>query len=274
MQVKNFNYDVSYVNIGSDPVNGIISCGFLPKKKEIRKHNFAYYGGFLVLSGTGQYLSKDGQCFPLEQGSFVQRRPGISHTTIIEDKEPWLEFYVCFGAQLYHTLVTMDMISSEPVLRIKIDTSIVRLCENLLFDFKKAKEKDKKRLLILVQNFLLHINEVNDEVLKINNTEEVINKLTDIMSCNFDRDIDLQEFAKIYHMSYEKLRKEFKEQTGVSPHHYLIMQRMNEARRLLHQLNIPIKEISFRLGYKDQYAFSNQFKSMVGVSPKQFRKTY
>ncbi|MBC7959963.1 MAG: helix-turn-helix domain-containing protein [Vallitaleaceae bacterium] len=274
MEKMDFNHDVSYVNIGKDPVTGIVTCGFLPKTRENQKHNFIYYGGFLVLSGTGQYISQEGEVYPLSPGNFVQRRPGIPHTTIIDDEEPWLEFYVCFGAPLYKSLVDMGIISDAPVLKIALDALILGQCENLLYTFKKAREKDKKNLLLSAQEFILRMNRANDELTRSWDHEQIIEQIAERLSGNFDQNLDLQEIAQIYHMSYEKLRKDFKASIGVSPHHYLILQRMNEARRLLHQPNITIKEIATRLGFVDQYAFSNQFKKMVGVSPKVFRETY
>jgi AraC family transcriptional regulator, arabinose operon regulatory protein len=274
VEKMNFNHDVAYVYVGTDSATGIVACGFLPKSREEMKYNFVYYGGFLVLSGKGQYISDEGEVYPLSPGNFVQRRPGIPHMTIVDDTEPWLEFYVCFGAPMYKALVDMEIISDAPVLKIDLDTLILGQCENLLYTFKKTKEKDKRNLLLAVQEFIIRVNMANDELARSWDQDQLFDQLAERLSHNFDQNIDLHEIAKIYHMSYEKLRKDFKEYIGISPYHYLILQRMNEARRLLHQPNISIKEIAARLGYADQYAFSNQFKKLVGVSPKVFRMSH
>lgn len=48
---------------------------------------------------------------------------------------------------------------------------------------------------------------------------------------------------------------------------------MVEAKRELYLTSKSVKEISFRLGYKDEYYFSRFFKKHAGISPKQYRTT-
>ena len=43
------------------------------------------------------------------------------------------------------------------------------------------------------------------------------------------------------------------------------------AMTLLAKTNLPIKEISWQLGYEDQYYFSRMFKKEAGRSPRQYR---
>ncbi|PKV75902.1 AraC-like DNA-binding protein [Pontibacter ramchanderi] len=45
-----------------------------------------------------------------------------------------------------------------------------------------------------------------------------------------------------------------------------------EAKRLLHASELPVKEITFDLGFSDLAHFSNFFKSKTGVSPRSFRE--
>lgn len=273
MITKSFNYDVAYETVSSDPVEGIIACGFLPKQPEIRQHNFIYYGGFLILSGKGTYINESGESFEIGPGDFVQRRPGIKHTTIVESGEPWLEFYICFGPMLYTTLTKIGVISDSPILHTRLDPDILGKCESLLYSFKKAKEKERKSLLLHVQSFLLHINRLEQEENISKDVEDIIEEISLRLSTDLDKKIDMTLLANRYHMSYESMRKIFKNKTGLSPHHYRILKRINEGKRLLHYPDKSVKLISDNIGYTDQYAFSNQFKKIVGVSPREFRKT-
>ncbi len=43
---------------------------------------------------------------------------------------------------------------------------------------------------------------------------------------------------------------------------------------MLHDPSLTIAEIAVKLGFYDAYAFSNQFKKIVGVSPKVFRDEF
>ncbi|MEM6768155.1 MAG: helix-turn-helix domain-containing protein, partial [Bacteroidota bacterium] len=48
---------------------------------------------------------------------------------------------------------------------------------------------------------------------------------------------------------------------------------MVEAKRELYLTSKSVKEISFLLGYKDEYYFSRFFKRHAGISPSIYRKT-
>ena len=60
---------------------------------------------------------------------------------------------------------------------------------------------------------------------------------------------------------------------NVPPHEYVLQSRVAEARRLLAEGDDPIKTIAARLGYRDVYFFSRQFKRFTGVPPALFRKS-
>lgn len=268
-----FQNDVSYYHINNDSIEGIVSCGYLPKRDETKEHLFKYYGGLLVLSGRGKYIDEDGIVQQLYPGCFVQRRPNIKHTTIVEDGEPWLEFYVCIGPKLYNALGNIGIINTElSVLNIKLSPMVLYQCSQLLNDFKYAKEKEVNHLLVKVQSFLIFINELHQSINITSIEDRIIEMICDSLGNNFTDKLDLKAEAKKYGISYEKLRKLFKEKIGISPHQYRVTKKINEAQKLLHNPDISINEIADRLGYYDAFAFSNQFKKIIGIAPKAFRE--
>ncbi len=176
------------------------------KKGKKRLHHFIYYGGFLVLSGRGRYVSERGQVWELEPGDFVQRRPGVKHTTMVEGDEPWLEFFVCMGPLIYKTLGEIGMINTtDPVLKTKLSPMMLHQCIQLLASFKGTKEKEVKQLLIKVQSFLLLINSLHQKISISSDEDKCVELLCDTLSYRFDQKIDLKEEAKNYNMSYEKI---------------------------------------------------------------------
>lgn len=51
-------------NIGMDPNNSILSCGFIHHTRHLSQNEnllFKYYGALLLLSGEGTYIDKDGK---------------------------------------------------------------------------------------------------------------------------------------------------------------------------------------------------------------------
>lgn len=79
-------------------------------------------------------------------------------------------------------------------------------------------------------------------------------------------------YAEQLHLSANYLNTLCKRHLKVSATQ-LIHQRLGtEAKRLLQNPNLMIKEITFQLGFADQSHFSNFFKAQTGMTPTMFRK--
>ena len=66
----------------------------------------------------------------------------------------------------------------------------------------------------------------------------------------------------------------FKRYQGISPYQYLLRRKMSLAAQELIHTGGLIKEVAERLGYSDPYHFSRLFKSVHGISPAPFIRSY
>ena len=89
---------------------------------------------------------------------------------------------------------------------------------------------------------------------------------------NYDKPVDFSALADSLAVSAPYLSKLFHEQTGSSPSKYLTDIRMRQARKLLMDTNLTVKEIAGRVGFPDPFHFSRSFRNAVGISPAQFRE--
>lgn len=58
---------------------------------------------------------------------------------------------------------------------------------------------------------------------------------------------------------------------GLTTGRWVLKQRVDYARRRLHESDDPIADIALNAGYKDQSAFTRQFRKITGLTPSQFR---
>jgi len=84
---------------------------------------------------------------------------------------------------------------------------------------------------------------------------------------------DYAALARELGMGLSTLRRKFKAATGHSLHDTYLSNRHARARRLLGETDLPLKAIAARLGYRDVFFFSNQFKQQAGVGPLAFRRS-
>ena len=74
-------------------------------------------------------------------------------------------------------------------------------------------------------------------------------------------------------MNYTYFSKLFKDETGMNFSQYLMMVRMEEAKRLLSNPNYKVYEIAAKVGYNNSKHFNRAFKNYSGVTSEQFRKS-
>jgi AraC family transcriptional regulator len=96
--------------------------------------------------------------------------------------------------------------------------------------------------------------------------EPIIKFITD----NLGRRIKVIELSTMLNMSEKYFIHYFSNTIGVTPLVYMNQVKMNKAKVYLYQGRYSIKEISYMLGYADQYTFSKAFKKHYHVSPSNF----
>lgn len=93
----------------------------------------------------------------------------------------------------------------------------------------------------------------------------------DYMNQHLFEDLPASEIASRVGLSPSHFSRLFRSSTGFSPHEYLILHRIDEAKNLLHATGLSVKEIAFRTGYHSEVNFISSFTKKVGVSPTVFR---
>jgi AraC family transcriptional regulator len=86
-----------------------------------------------------------------------------------------------------------------------------------------------------------------------------------------DQDIKLADLAQLAEMSQSHFSRLFKQSIGLSPHQYLLQQRVERAKQLLKQTNQSLVEIALACGFDSHSHFTRQFRHITGITPKAYR---
>jgi AraC family transcriptional regulator len=82
----------------------------------------------------------------------------------------------------------------------------------------------------------------------------------------------LEQLAAVARLSPHYFARQFKRATGLPPHQYVILRRVERAKQLLQaRTDLSLAEVAAHAGFLDQSQFSFHFKRLVGVTPRQFR---
>jgi AraC family transcriptional regulator len=82
----------------------------------------------------------------------------------------------------------------------------------------------------------------------------------------------LAQLAAVVGLNPYHFARQFKAATGLPPHQYVILRRVERAKHLLQAgADLSLAEVALRAGFSDQSKLSHHFKRVVGVTPGQFR---
>ncbi len=102
----------------------------------------------------------------------------------------------------------------------------------------------------------------------------VIERSRSYISEHFASQLSLEELAGQAGLSPYHFTRVFSEETGMTPHQYLIAARISAAKMELRTPASPtVKEIAFKCGFNSESSFCSTFRKWEGMTPKEYRET-
>ncbi|WP_176715533.1 AraC family transcriptional regulator [Thioclava sp. SK-1] len=133
---------------------------------------------------------------------------------------------------------------SDLLIETAIDMALLRLlqrCASTMLDFRDSAEDDG-----------------------VSTAVQLINR-------QLDHHLSTSELAAKANLSESTLRRRFQQRLGASPTRYANRLRVQKLKVMLRETNLPLKEISYRLGFSDVSHMSRVFRAETGGSPALYR---
>jgi AraC-like DNA-binding protein len=93
----------------------------------------------------------------------------------------------------------------------------------------------------------------------------------DRMDAASHEDWPVPRLASVSDVSEAHFARSFKEAFGVPPHRYLLTRRIERAKALLRDTDLPITDIAFQTGWGSLGTFGRTFRDITGESPGALR---
>ncbi|MBM6551019.1 helix-turn-helix transcriptional regulator [Marinomonas ostreistagni] len=104
--------------------------------------------------------------------------------------------------------------------------------------------------------------------------DQVIKESIGFINRHYQEQITIAQLADQAHLSYYHFSRLFKKVSGYSPFEYLSMVRVNMAKPLLKDVQLPITEIAQAVGFNEHRHMTAAFKKYCGATPSEYRKSY
>ncbi len=103
---------------------------------------------------------------------------------------------------------------------------------------------------------------------------EAVKVPVDYIRENYQQQFSIEELAEVAHLSVSALERRFKKYLAKTPKQFINEVRLENARKLLVETNLPISQVGDETGFGDHSYFSKQFKLFFGQLPSDFRCNY
>lgn len=232
----------------------------------VNKHYIGYYTLQYITEGKVELFYNDNR-YTLHPGTFWMGYPG-----------PLIRFHSAFpGAFWNHRYIAFTGVLVQRweghglIPRIPVETdgnpSWAREMDSIIEEGFKLHGYAQYRAINRLENILYSLAEYQRSQEPAN---EWVNEIVRII-LKQGYFPDYSAAAEQMHISERTMRRRFHRLMGISIHEYLIQLRLQEASTLLWKTELSISEVAGKLGYRDVYFFSRQFKSRMRVTPTEFR---
>jgi AraC-like DNA-binding protein len=108
----------------------------------------------------------------------------------------------------------------------------------------------------------------------LKNSNPYLSQIIAVIKENIGSKIDLKTIANKTGMSTSSLYRLFKNELGMSPVEFIILEKIKLAKQFLTNKNIYIKNVCYEAGFDDSNYFIRVFKHHEGITPKQYQQLH
>lgn len=161
---------------------------------------------------------------------------------------------------------------------LKDPNEIYHTLKNVVLESDK-KETDKEIMVqLLLSQLLIQIARLGVEDQKLNRENQqanvYVNQAIEFLHYHYDCDIKVSDVGKAVNLHPGYLHRIFKKLMDCTMMEYLATLRMEKAKMLLKDTEIPIIEIAQYVGINSSQYFSQLFKKHTKITPIEFRTLY
>ena len=101
--------------------------------------------------------------------------------------------------------------------------------------------------------------------------QPALKRVRDLVEARIDQQVDLTSMAAAAGLSVHHFARAFKESEGITPHGFVLLRRVERAKLLLLNSEMPLSQVAAASGFADQSHFTRCFRRATGAAPGAFR---
>ena len=266
-----------FSNIFNISIIGYEECQKDKRKISLNKNCYIFH---FVIKGKGYLKIQKNEYIPIYKNSCFLIEPGQQAKYHQDKDNPWTYFWIEINGKNIEKFVNLLAFkNNNNVINIP-NIKDIKNCffdvfnqdlygQNILSENLRIQSLTLKIFSDLFSNTINHNLEKNEKMLS--KTEEQANAIIKYINYNYTSpNLSVKNLANMFYFNSSYLNRLIKKYTGLSPKKLIIKLRMERSLVLMKKKTMTISEISFEIGYKNQFYFSKEFKEYYGVSPSEY----
>lgn len=241
-----------------------------------KRENLSSYLFFVVLKGSGR-IHYRGTSYPLSVGDcvYIDCKEEYAHESSIEDpwKLSWVHFYGKEASHFYKSYLEQE----HSFLFHPADLSLFLDNLQLLYRTQSAKSANME---LLCHRYLTDLISLcfleNNAAIRLTNNSiyEKVEQVRSFIDAHYTERLSLDRLSEQFFISKFHLSREFKRITGSTIGNYILVKRIEQAKRQLRFSNESLEAIARSCGFLDSSYFIKAFKKTENLTPNQYRRLW
>lgn len=211
-------------------------------------HIFHILKGTAFIGAPGQYIALDRESADAEAGLFLFEAGSDRSASGFRAEEP-------------PRLPVEGEVSLD-----SLDADASSLCDAIDREWRSEDPLDRLHGRIVFQELLYHVLR-EARLRRSGELEQSLERAKRYLDEHLAEPVNVEKLAALTGVSYRHFMRLFRRQYGQSVVDYMTGLRMADAKRLLADGHVPVKEAARRTGFADELYFRRRFKQQVGMPP-------
>lgn len=231
-----------------------------------------------IYSPTQKIVLQDNEAILMKCGNYIANikvaSPGFEFQSIVFHLDPEL-IQKAFKNQntdfLQENKKNIDLFS----VKIKTGDLIKSFIKSIQYYFDHPDEISDELLALKLQELVLILSDNGKNTLSSHLIGTLYNPVDiafeNIIDANLFNNLSIGELSFLTNRSESTFKRDFRKIYAIAPAKYIKQKKLGKAADLLKNSNLSIKEISWRVGFKNLAHFSSSFHGHYGKSPRNYK---
>lgn len=203
---------------------------------------------------------------------------GVPHAYGASQSAPWTIYWIHFKGDMavYYAKDALYPMDIRPGSRSRISDRI-GLFEEMFAILKSGYSNENLRYVSSLFHYFLgslrYVKQYRSANGDRHDEADVVEEAIHYMKENMEKRLSLQDMALHTGYSSSHFSALFRQKTGHSPSAYFNLLKVQYACLLLDTTDMRVNQICYKVGMEDMFYFSRLFSKIMGMSPKEYRKS-